>query len=304
MSKPEKSFLVPRTCTRKSDKPDEQGSHPLETYRDLPAYVLLGEPGAGKTASFKREAEELGDKYIRARDFATFEPDLECQGRTLFIDGLDEMRTDGSDGRTPLDHIRKHLKRLMHPRFRLSCREADWLGASDSEALKQVSPNGEIIALHLDSLSNTDIAEILKHKFGVHDPEAFVHQAQEHGLDELLCNPQTLNLLVDAMGGDAWPQSRSEIYAMACNKLVSEKNMEHRHAKRETVIPTKSLLEAAGYMCAIQLLSGIAGYSLDEESADTRQPLMCCRSVADRMWRDVLLHQTWMVLRGRSYRQH
>lgn len=234
MSKQEKSFLVPRTCVRKSDKPDEQGSHPLETYRDLPAYVLLGEPGAGKTVSFKREAEESGGKYIRARDFATFEPDLECQGRTLFIDGLDEMRADGSDGRTPLDHIRRHLDRLGRPQFRLSCREADWVSASDSEALKQVSPNGEIIALHLDHLSNTDIAEILKHKSGVSDPEVFMRQAQEHGLDELLHNPQTLNLLVDAVGDNAWPQSRSEIYAMACNKLVSEKiwNTARQNEKR------------------------------------------------------------------------
>lgn len=270
MNKTDKPFLVRRTCTHKLVNAEEQESRPLESYRDIPAYVLLGDPGAGKTASFKREAEESGGKYIRARDFATFEPGSECQGKVLFIDGLDEMRADGNDGQTPLDHIRKHLERLSRPRFRLSCREADWLGASDSEALKYVSPDGEIIALHLDPLSNADIAEIFKHKSGVSDPEAFMHQAQEHGLDELLRNPQTLNLLVEAVGGKAWPQSRSEIYAMACNKLVGEKNLEHRQAKREKAILTESLLDAAGYMCAIQLLSGIAGYSLDEESSDAQ----------------------------------
>jgi hypothetical protein len=139
--------------------------------------------------------------------------------------------------------------------------------------LKHVSPNGEIIVLHLDPLNDADIAEILKHKSGVSDPAAFRRQAREHGLDELLRNPQTLNLLVDAVGGKAWPQSRSEIYTMACTKLAGEKNSEHRHAKREKVVSEESLLDAAGYMCAIQLLSGIAGYSLDEESADAQH---CC----------------------------
>lgn len=280
LSKTGKTFLVGRTCTHKLVNAEGQESLPLESYRDMPAYVLLGDPGAGKTASFKREAEESGGKYIRARDFATFEPGTEYQGSTLFIDGLDEMRTDGGDGRTPLDHIRKHLERLGRPQFRLSCREADWLGASDSEALKHVSPNGEIIALHLDPLSNIDIAEILKHKSGISNPEAFMHQAQEHGLDELLRNPQTLNLLVEAVGDNAWPKSRSEIYAMACNKLVGEKNPEHRQAKREKAIPTESLLDAAGYMCAIQLLSGIAGYSLDEESSDVQH--YCWKDLNER----------------------
>jgi len=270
LSGTEKTFLVRRTCTRKSANTGEWGSYSLESYRELPAYVLLGDPGAGKTASFKRETEESGGKYIRARDFATFEPDAENQGKTLFIDGLDEMRADGGDGRTPLDHIRRHLDRLGRPQFRLSCREADWVSASDSEALKQVSPNGEIIALHLDPLSNADIAEILKHKSGVPDHEAFVHQAQEHGLDELLCNPQTLNLLVDAVGGDTWPQSRTQVYAMACDKLVSEINPEHRQAKRGRVPTVNTLLETAGYLCAIQLLSGIAGFALDEEEAGSQ----------------------------------
>lgn len=270
MTKTSKPFLVRRTCTQRTDKADEQGSHPLESYRDKPAYVLLGDPGAGKTESFKREAEESGGKYIRARDFATFEPDAEYRDKTLFIDGLDEMRADGGDGRTPLDHIRRHLERLGRPRFRLSCREADWLGASDNEALRRVSPNEELIALHLDSLSDEDIIEILGHKPGIADPTGFMQQAREHGLAELLRNPQVLNLLVDAVGSQGWPQSRKEIYKMACDKLVRENSREHRNAKRDNAISPDALLDAAGYLCAIHLLSGIAGYALDEEVCDSQ----------------------------------
>lgn len=281
MSTPNEKFLVARSCTRKIENTGEHESRPLADYRDLPAYVLLGDPGAGKTESFKREAEASGGEYIRARNFATLELGAEYQGKTLFIDGLDEMRTDGGDGRTPLDHIRKHLERLGRPRFRLSCREADWLGASDSEALKHVSQDGEIIALHLDPLSDADITEILKHKSEMIDPKSFMHQAREHGLDELLRNPQTLNLMVDAVGGNPWPKSRTEIYDLACKKLVAEKNIEHRQAKREKALPSASLIEAAGYLCATQLLSSIAGYALDEESADEQH---CC-------WKELLEQQ-------------
>lgn len=281
MSKSDKTFLVARSCTRKIENTGEHEILPLEAYRDLSAYVLLGEPGAGKTESFKREAEASGGGYIRARNFATLEPGAEYQGKTLFIDGLDEMRTDGGDGRTPLDHIRKHLERLGRPRFRLSCREADWLGASDSEALKHVSPDGEIIALHLDPLSDADITEILKHKSEGIDHASFMRQAREHGLDELLRNPQTLNLMVDAVGGNPWPKSRTEIYDLACNKLVAEKNIEHRQAKREKALPSASLIEAAGYLCATQLLSSIAGYALDDDSADEQH----------RCWKELLEQQ-------------
>ncbi|MCR4297991.1 MAG: hypothetical protein NUV75_04440 [Gallionella sp.] len=270
MSKPEKSFLVPRTCTRKSDKPDEQGSHPLETYRDLPAYVLLGEPGAGKTEAFEREAEDSGGKYIKARDFATFEPKAEDQGKTLFIDALDEMRAEGGDGKTPLDHIRRHLDRQGCPRFRLSCREADWLGDSDSTDLMRVSPNGEVIVLHLDPLTDHDVTEILRHKTSVSNPAEFVRKAGEHRLGELLRNPQTLNLLVEAVGGNEWPQSRRETYEMACRQLVREKSREHRQANRNKQLSPDMLLDVAGYLCAIHLLSGIAGFALDEDGSDSQ----------------------------------
>lgn len=272
MNKEEEPFHVQRTCTRRSDKVQERRSFSLESFRDQAAYVLLGDPGSGKTTSFKQEAEESGGKCVSARNFVTLEAGVEYQGKTLFIDGLDEMRAGGGDSRIPLDDIRKHLERLGRPRFRLSCREADWLGASDSEAMKQVSPDGEIIALHLDPLNDNDIAEILRHKPTVSDPVEFMRQAREHRLDELLRNPQVLNLLVEAVGGDEWPQSRMQVYEMACKKLIKEQNHEHRRAKREQPFPEDLLLDAVGYLCAIQLLSGVAGFSLDEERVDDQHP--------------------------------
>jgi len=268
LSETAKPYLVRRTCTRKSGNADEQGSHQLESYRELPAYVLLGDPGSGKTAAFEREAKESEGKYIKARVFAAFAPTAEDTGKTLFIDALDEMRAGAGDNWTSLAQVGRRLQELGCPRFRLSCREADWLGESDSAALKRVSPNGEVVALHLDPLSNSDIIEILHHKEGVPDPEELVRKAGENRLGELLHNPQTLNLLVEAVGGDEWPKSRKEIYEMACHQLVREESRAHRDAKREMHYSPEALLDAAGYLCAIHLLSGIAGFSLDEDASD------------------------------------
>lgn len=264
------SFIVPRTCTRYAPESRERIQRALSDYRDQAAYVLLGDPGAGKTKAFEQEAEESGGEYIKARDFAAFDPKEEYRDKTLFIDGLDEMRAGGGDGRTPLDHVRKHLETLGRPRFRLSCREADWLGASDSEALQRVSQNGVVFALHLDPLTDDDVVGILRHIRAVTDPDAFVRQAHVHRLGELLRNPQTLKLLIQAVGGNQWPQSRKDIYEMACRQLVRDPNPEHRQAKRGAPISDDTLLDAAGFLCAIQLLSGLAGYALDDGATDSQ----------------------------------
>lgn len=261
------SFLVRRTCTRKSNKPGEQGSFSFESFRDLPAYVLLGDPGLGKTSAFKQEAKETGGQYLTSRDFVTFDPE-EYKDKILFIDALDEMRANSADGRGPLDQIRKNLQKIGNPVFRLSCREADWLGESDKTALMGVSPNGEIVTLHLDPLTEKDIVEILSYK-NISDPAEFIQESRRKGLEEMLHNPQTLNLLVEAVGENKWPSSRSEAFEMACYQLVREENTEHQAAKRNQILPNRDkLIDVAGYLCAICLLSGNAGFALEKAAAD------------------------------------
>lgn len=260
-------FLVQRTCTRKSENQEEQGGFSIESFRNLPAYVLLGDPGSGKTSAFKQEAQETGGQYVTSRDFVTFDPE-EHKDKILFIDALDEMRTNSADGRGPLDQIRKNLQIIGNPVFRLSCREADWLGESDKSALMRVSPNGKIATLHLDPLTNKDVIEILSHKKNISNPADFIQKSRENGLEELLHNPQTLNLLVKAVGENKWPSSRSETFEMACYQLVREENTEHRAAKHNKTPNHDKLLDAAGYLCAICLLSGKAGVALEVEAAD------------------------------------
>ena len=264
-------MIVPRTCTEIQKKNGKQvqnaASQPLKTFRDKPAYVLLGDPGAGKTTAFEAERKMLGEEacLITARDFLTFEPQShpEWSDKTLFIDGLDETRVGANDARTPFDQIRGRLDALGKPRFRLSCREADWLGANDQKHLESVSPDSKVTVLRLNPLTDSDIADILNARPDVGDAQTFIALAKDRGVDGLLANPQTLNMLADVVAqGRGWPDSRKKTFDMACGQMVREHNEEHQAAQTSNSPPAPAqLLDAAGRLCAVQLISGAAGYT-------------------------------------------
>ena len=265
-------MIVPRTCTEISagneDQHREKESRPLEAFRDAPAYVLLGDPGAGKTTAFEAEHEKLGEKacLITARNFLTFNPQShpEWRDRTLFIDGLDEIRVGANDARTPFDQIRGRLDALGKPHFRLSCREADWLGANDQKHLESVSPDSKVTVLRLNPLTDSDIADILNDRPDIGDAQTFIALAKDRGVDGLLANPQTLKMLADVVAqGGGWPISRKETFERACGQMVREHNEEHEAAQESNSPPTPDqLLDAAGHLCAVQLISGVAGFTL------------------------------------------
>lgn len=275
--------FVERTCTEASENnridPVHVDSLPLSAHRQVPAYVLLGDPGAGKTTLFEYEAEHQGTCYVTARDLITFEDRPEWHGKILFIDGLDEVRAGAQGTQTPFDAIRAKLEKLDRPGFRLSCREADWLGASDQEPLKSVSPNGQVKVLHLDPLTEADILEILQHELSIPEATEFLHKAQQRGLEELLKNPQILDMLVKATDGGNWPGTRKQMFEMACRTVVREHNRGHTDATRERVVDEQ--LNAAGFLCAVQLIAGNAGYALSRETASDEFPELSVLTFSD-----------------------
>ena len=249
-------------------------SRTLAGFRDTPAYVLLGDPGSGKTTAFETEKEALGADacLISARDLLALDAEMhaEWRNRTLFIDGLDEVRAGAADARTPFDSIRNRLETLRRPRFRLSCREADWLGENDWQHLTTVSKDNSVVVLRLDPLTELDIVRILEGK-GVEYPQAFMENARERRIDGLLQNPLTLELLATVIARSGqWPESRLQTFEEACLHLVREHNREHKAVKRP--LNLQRLLEAAGRLCAVQLISGIEGYTQGQGDPDTDCP--------------------------------
>lgn len=260
--------FIARACTeigRGEERTDrEQGSKPLSSFRSASAYVLLGDPGMGKTTAFRRERKELGTNacFVDAREFLTFDPSTrpEWQGKTLYIDGLDEVPAGSTDAPTPLDAIRRRLEALGPPAFRISCREAHWLGDSERNRLNAVARDGQVAVLRLNPLTESDVKQLLSDHPRVEDPQLFLEEAQRRGVDGLLANPQTLTMLADVVDSEKdWPGSKLETFKKACLQMVTEHNEEHFS---ETEQPRSQLLDAAGYLCAAQLLTGANGLSV------------------------------------------
>ena len=259
-------------------------SRPLSAFRDAPAYVLLGDPGAGKTTAFESESTVLGDAaaLISARNFLALDVNR-WRGKTLFIDGLDEVRAGSPDARTPLDAIRGRLDTLDRPRYRLSCREADWLGSNDRRHLELVAPDKQLTVLHLEPLAETDVAALLENHFDIEDVAQFIKTARQQDLDGLLGNPQTLSMLAHAVeAGSDWPASRQETFEHACRQMVMEHNEEHCAARSAAAAAGREsmpdhLLNAAGFLCAVQLLSGVVGYTLHGIGDDDYPDLDACQ---------------------------
>ena len=165
---------------------------------------------------------------------------------------------------TPFDEIRGRLDSLGKPSFRLSCRAADWLGANDRSPLESVSPDSKVTVLRLNPLTDSDITDILNDRPDIGDAQEFIALAQERRVYELLKNPQTLEMLADVVAqGGGWPKSRKETFEMACGQMVREPNEEHQAAQESSSPPAlDQLIDAAGRLCAVQLISGVAGFTL------------------------------------------
>jgi hypothetical protein len=276
-------LIVPRRVRKISEDGDsrvENPPQPLPEFHDMAAWVLLGEPGAGKSVAFEEEAGATDGLYISIAKFLSDDPDVGWQGKTLFLDGLNETRAGGGDVNILLK-LRAHLRKLGNPRFRIACRAADWFGSTDSQAISDVSPDSLLAILLLEPLNPDEITDILHNNHGIAAPDSFVEEATKHGIDELLKNPQTLKLLAKSIRDERWPSTRQETFQLACEKLVGEDSKMHRDKERAQPISVDKLLEAASQLCVVLLLSDSIGLALDAESANRRFPLIDCFSPPD-----------------------
>lgn len=247
-------------------------AQPLSDFSNIAAWVLLGDPGSGKSDAFEHLAAVEGGYYTTAQDFLDLGV-LSPLPSPLFIDAVDEVSTAHATGSTAISQIRRKLSELGTPRFRLSCREADWRGAADSAALQRLVGEGQFLELHLDPLDESQTTMLLAH-WGQYDPASaqdFMRKARDQDLAELLVNPQTLRMLIQA-AAQGWPTSKADAYAKACQGLLREFNIEHLAANRTRQVSDGQLLDATGYLCAVMLLSAsssLAWQHVDSHSGST-----------------------------------
>lgn len=275
----------------------------LSALDDEHAIVVLGEPGAGKSECFNQEYKKIKNGFlISARDFITLKTKPEWSEYTIFIDGLDEKRASNEDGNNALDAIRTKLDELGSPKFRLSCRAADWYGDIDREALKMVSGNKSVKVLLINPLTEDDQLKYVSNKIGEEHAQSFLEKSKNLGLSEWLTNPQTLNLLLDAVGKDGsnWPATRQETFNLAIRKMVAEENKQHRKSQQSKNFSTDSLTKCAGLICATLLLADIAYVAIDEGAVGESEVCindLCNSELSLEMFRAVIRSRLFVQVR-------
>ncbi|MXY08077.1 MAG: hypothetical protein F4Y61_05455, partial [Rhodothermaceae bacterium] len=227
----------------------------IRDFETAHSYVLLGEPGMGKSTEFEEEARRIhAAPTIPAYEFIRPKPSTpsKWQKAPLFIDGLDEVRVGAGDPRDALNKVIEQLEALGKPQFRLSCRSISWLEPGDRKRLAKLSNSRDIPVLLLNPLNNDDIREIISEP----KAKAFIRQAYEHNMEAFLGNPQLLDVLLKSVENDGWSDSPTKTFENACRELIREKNHEHRDARSSEILPSsEAVLSAAGQLAAFMLIA-------------------------------------------------
>jgi hypothetical protein len=213
--------------------------------------VVLGEAGMGKTRLLEWLADSQGYAHCTARQLINRPNPTTLLGdaQVLVIDALDEVsaRQDGE----AVDLVLRQLGVLGYPRFVLSCRVADWRSATGLEAIREQYPD-EPLELHLDPLDDRDATAFLSVSLGPEAAREVVDHFNARGLQGLLGNPQTLELIVKVARAGSLPETRHELFERAVDVL----RIEHRDAKANSQLARDVGLDAAGAASAVLVLTG------------------------------------------------
>ena len=253
-----------------SSKAQQDELRPLSAYDDAANIVLLGDPGAGKTHTFRELAVRCNGRYVTAREFLVI-PVTKLDG-TLFIDGLDERRAGRSD-RDTVDALVKKLFAAEPPKVRISCRVADWLGDTDLAALSPYfQQGGDPVVLLLSRLTRDEQRAVLQAEgLSANEANAFLHQAAERALGDFLENPQNLIMLLRAVRTGTWPATRKELFELSTRLMLKEFDKNHARAGGG-IYSVDELRPAAGAACAARLISDIEAISLADHEKSAAIP--------------------------------
>ena len=249
---------IERTLTHEQQEGGQSVIHQDGILSFREPVVILGDPGLGKTVLTQWLGGQPGMKYVRAGTFVrSVMPANPVAGtKRVIVDGLDEIASAAQGG--AVDAVLKQLSAIGNPRFILSCRAADWLGAADRVKIEDdygIAP----VLLHLRPFTDDDARAFLSEEFPAIDSAEVLTHLARCGIESLYVNPLTLRMLGEvALDDGPLPETRAQLFGRACRVMLKEANPRH-HQDSHVHRSEEELLLVAGAICAAQLLCGRIG---------------------------------------------
>lgn len=243
----------------------------LSKLADLPAVVLLGEPGMGKTmllgdADVLAKAEGRNPVRIDLGDYGSEERLYRClTDRDILAAGVSalpaDLLIDGVDT-SPLsipvlasllaEALRKYLK-SVDLRVRLTCRSAVWPSTLE-DALIAHWGEAQVRVFEMAPLRRQDVAQAAQAE-GL-DADAFLAQVESSHGGALAARPVTLRFLLGlAKDGRSFPATRVALYREGCERLCAEDSQARRETGRRGNRTPSERLTIAARIAAVLMLT-------------------------------------------------
>lgn len=231
--------------------------------------IILGAPGSGKTSLLEKYYQDHPSrtKFIKIKSFLKFPIAMEDCTEIVLLDGLDESRCFEKDEIFLMVELAHRIQELPDTiKVVITCREMDWYGESDIQALKDVVGNiAHVYKIQpMNELQQKKLAEL----HSVDNIEIFMRKFSSHGF---LSNPQMFTMLVQLYKNNPEKNfdAKSELYKEFII-TAREHNISHNR-RREYRLEPDEMLKYVGYIAFFYMFSDIGelGGDLLDKICDT-----------------------------------
>ena len=217
--------------------------------------VILGSPGSGKTSILKKYSDNNENaQFLKIKKFIKLDNQVKIDTEVLLLDGLDEYRSVSTDKTFVIEELANKLKALNDIKIVISCREMDWYGENDKNALKDELDNDAVVfsiqALNIEQ--QKEMASI----YNIPNMDVFIEKFSSYGF---LDNPQMFKMIAELYmkNSDIDFSSKSELYK-AFISGAKEKNMEILQNK--TPLASEEILKYSGYLAFYYMFTEVESF--------------------------------------------
>jgi hypothetical protein len=244
---------------------DERSYSEEQLIRMGSLFMVLAEPGAGKTELLLQLGKLLGVEPIRASVFRS--KTLPAVPQALVIDAMDEVARIDPSG---VEGIILKASESRSGKVIFAGRSSEW-DAAETEHIKDYFGEKPVV-VRLTPFNAAEQRQLFAVHFQDEDFDAFLAECTRFELHTLLGNPQFLLLFGEAyIESGRHFSSKKNIYRDAVRRLAHEANARVRRPNRPS---DDDLVETACEVSAKLMLSGTVGVSATETNASPDYPYL------------------------------